>query len=128
MRKNFLILIAGTALISCGAPEGGGDPAPISDSPNHVVTKLLEFQPRKLTVPAGTEVTWDAGDNIAHTVTSGTFAVGADGLRSSEQPDGKLDQPLAKGRPVTFTFTDPGTYQYYCSIHKGMQAEIDVTR
>ena len=91
------------------------------------MTKLLSFEPQKLTVPAGTTVTWRVSDAIDHTVTTGTFTVGGDGLRSAQQPDGTIDLPLTKARTVSYTFTKPGTYSYYCSIHKGMNGEVDVT-
>jgi len=31
-----------------------------------------------------------------------------------------------KGKTFNFTFTEPGTYTYYCDIHQGMNATITV--
>jgi plastocyanin len=108
---------------TAGAARSG----PSSATATVVMTKLLSFGPQKLTVAAGTTVTWRVGDGIDHTVTTGSFTVGGDGLRTAENPDGTIDAPLTKDRPVSHTFTAPGTYRYYCSIHKGMNGTIDVT-
>ena len=72
-------------------------------------------------------MTWCDSDGIGHTVTTGTFTLGSDGLRTAQNPDGLIDKPLSKGKDVSYTFTKPGKYVYYCSIHKGMAGEIDVT-
>jgi len=92
-----------------------------------VTARLLSFAPQKLAVPAGTAVSWQVADAIDHTVTTGEFTLGADGLRSSEAPDRTIDSALTKARSVSHTFTTPGTYRYYCSIHKGMNGEVEVT-
>jgi plastocyanin len=134
-------VLGGLALAGC-TPAGqdtsaGQEPAASTHgTPGHqdgdtagnaaVTTKLLEFQPEKLTVKAGTTVVWKVADGLGHTVTTGTFTLGGDGLRSAEEPDGVLDTPLAKGKTVSHTFDKPGTYTYYCSIHKGMNGEITV--
>jgi plastocyanin len=132
MRPISIVLSAAVAFVAvaCGS---SGDPAQPATTPPpggasaEVVTKLLSFEPEKITVKAGTTVTWRVSDSIGHTVTTGTFTVGGDGLRSAEQPDGELDMKLAKGQDVSFTFDQPGTYTYYCSIHKGMNGEVEVT-
>lgn len=100
-------------------PAGGGGPT--------VTTKLLAYEPEELEVKAGTTVTWTVSDNIGHTVTTGSFELGGDGLRTSENPDGELDQPIGPGKDASFTFEEPGTYTYYCSIHKGMTGVVEVT-
>jgi plastocyanin len=122
---TFLALAAISACGSSGTSDAG--PAASHDKATTVVTKLLSFGPKKLTVKAGTTVTWTDSDSIGHTVTTGTFTVGSDGLRTAEDPDGVIDLPLRKGKDVSFTFDKPGRYVYYCSIHKGMSGEIDVT-
>jgi plastocyanin len=116
------------ALAACGSGSAtDSSPAAATGKANTVATKLLTFGPEKLTVKAGTKVTWTDTDSIAHTVTTGTFTLGSNGLRTAENPDGVLDLPLRKGKDVSFTFDKPGRYVYYCSIHKGMSGEIDVT-
>jgi plastocyanin len=130
--KNRLAgLVAGAAL-GCLALAGCGSSAPAattshSNPATTVSTTLLSFSPAKLTVKVGTTVTWTDTDSIAHTVTTGTFTLGSDGLRSSQHPDGRINLPLSRGKDVTYTFTKPGKYLYYCSIHMGMNGEIDVT-
>lgn len=109
----------------CGAAATSGG-TPLNPATT-VHTTLLSFAPATLTVKAGTKVTWTDTDSIAHTVTTGTFVLGSDGLRSSQHPDGLINMPLSQGKNVTFTFTKPGTYIYYCSIHHGMNGRIVVT-
>ncbi|MCW2754832.1 MAG: blue (type 1) copper domain protein [Marmoricola sp.] len=121
-------LVALTVLSACGSSSS----SPAGSNTSHangttVTTKLLSFTPMKLTVKAGTKVTWTDSDSIAHTVTTGTFVLGSDGLRSSQHPDGLVNMPLSMGKDVSYTFTKPGKYVYYCSIHHGMNGEIDVT-
>lgn len=108
----------GTAAASGTAP--GGTTAKIN-------TKLLKFEPQKLTVKKGTTVVWEVPDSLVHNVTTGKITIGGNGLRTAENPDGTIDKPLKKGQTVSFTFDKPGTYTYYCSIHKGMNGEIVVT-
>jgi plastocyanin len=112
---------------ACGASGSSAKTSTSTAKADTVTTKLLSFMPEKLTVKAGTKVTWAAGDGIGHTVTTGTFTLGSDGLRTAEHPDGVINKPLSAGKDVSFTFTKPGKYVYYCSIHKGMAGEIDVT-
>jgi plastocyanin len=121
----FLIAGLASACGSSGSPAA--TPSATLNSATTVSTKLLSFVPEKLTVKAGTTVTWTDTDDIAHTVTTGTFVLGSDGLRTSENPDGRINMPLSMGHDLTYTFTKPGKYIYYCSIHKGMNGEIDVT-
>jgi plastocyanin len=139
VRPLWTLFVAATAALSvasCGPSADTGSPAgtggghhggSASGTGDKVVTKLLSFEPEKLTVPVGTTVTWEVGDSIAHTVTTGTFTLDGDGLRSEEEPDGKVDKPLAPGEPVSFTFDEPGTYKYFCTIHRGMNGEVEVT-
>ncbi|KAA1428667.1 cupredoxin domain-containing protein [Nocardioides antri] len=128
-RAAGLALLFGAAISfgACSSDDAGADPASPSDGKT-VTTKLLAFEPEELTVKAGTTVTWTVSDSIGHTVTTGTFELGGDGLRTSENPDGTIDSQLAAGEDVSYTFTEPGTYTYYCSIHKGMSGVVEVTK
>lgn len=139
MRKHAAAPVLGAfllgAVLSLGACSSDGDTASPSPSASPsgnegptVTTKLLAFEPEELEVKVGTTVTWTVSDSIGHTVTTGTFELGGDGLRTSENPDGKLDQPIGTGKDASFTFTEPGTYTYYCSIHQGMSGVVEVTQ
>lgn len=92
--------------------------------------KLLAFSPNPLTVKAGTTVSWQNGEPITHTVTSGSVT-GIDpvtGLRSGQHADGMFDHQLSgTGAVFSFRFDRPGTYSYFCSIHQGMNATVVVT-
>ncbi len=74
------------------------------------------FAPVTITVPAGTRVTWTHSHmNIPHDVTSDT------GLFSSPRR-------MMAGQTFSYTFMQPGTYAYTCTIHaERMKGTIIVT-
>jgi plastocyanin len=75
------------------------------------------FLPSTLTVPAGTTVTWTNDDSAAHTVTSGQDAT----------PDGFFDSSLfLAGKTFSYTFDEPGEYEYFCFVHLWMKGEVVV--
>ena len=71
------------------------------------------FNPQAVTVKAGTTVTWTNKDDIPHgiAVTNNAF------------PRSKA---LDTDDSFSFTFTTPGTYQYFCYIHPHMTGSIVV--
>ena len=73
----------------------------------------FSFSPQTITIPAGTQVTWTNQDDIPHTVVSDDKAT----FKS---------RALDTDEKFTFTFTKPGTYGYFCSIHPKMTAKIIV--
>jgi len=70
------------------------------------------FAPKTLTVKAGTTVTWRNEDDIPHTVASSTRAF--------------KSRPLDTDDQFSFTFTEPGSYEYFCSLHAHMTGTIVV--
>lgn len=80
------------------------------------------FYPEDLTVAAGTTVTWRNDDAVVHTVTSGS-SNGTIG-----EADGLFDSGLfAGGETFAYTFTEPGTYEYFCTPHPWMHGTVTVT-
>ena len=71
------------------------------------------FNPQTLTVKAGTTVTWTNKDDIPHGI-----AVTNDAFKRS--------LALDTDDSFSFTFTTPGTYQYFCYIHPHMTGSIVV--
>jgi plastocyanin len=106
------------AAASCGEYSNSKTPAERPAQPNVVWMQNDMFIPANLTVPAGTTVTWLNRDSRAHTVTSGT--------RSNQT--GMFDSgEIGQDRTFTFTFNDPGIYQYYCQFHRDMTGTVRVT-
>jgi amicyanin len=69
------------------------------------------FGPQKLTVKVGDTVTWTNEDDIPHTVVStGHFR----------------SKALDTEDKYSFTFTAPGTFEYFCGLHPHMQGSIVV--
>jgi plastocyanin len=71
------------------------------------------FNPATVTVKAGTTVTWTNRDDIPH------------GLAATNNAF-KRSQALDTDDSYSFTFTTPGTYQYFCYIHPHMTGTIVV--
>ena len=71
------------------------------------------FTPDMADIPAGTTVVWTNDDDIPHTV--------ADVKRTFKS------KAMDTGETFSFTFTTPGTYDYFCSLHPHMKAKIVVT-
>jgi amicyanin len=94
----------------------------INDTDQPVATNNIEikdeaFTPGKITVKAGTKVTWTNQDSIQHDV-------------SPDQDYGddfKGSDLLSKGQSYSFTFTKAGTYTYHCTPHPFMHGTIEVT-
>jgi amicyanin len=69
------------------------------------------FGPQELKVKVGTTVTWTNDDDIPHTVVS---------------PNNFRSKALDSEDKYSFTFTTPGTYKYFCSLHPHMTGTIVV--
>lgn len=81
--------------------------------------KLFQFQPKDITVAAGSTVTWVNGDDIEHSVTAGK-----PGAENKAFDSGFF----GKDGSFAFTFTTPGTYTYFCKRHPSMKAMVTVTK
>jgi plastocyanin len=68
------------------------------------------FTPPTKTVKRNTTVQWISHDNVQHTVTGKGF-------------DSKS---LSGGQTYQYTFTQPGTYEYGCTLHPNMKGKIIV--
>ena len=75
------------------------------------------YFPYELSVAVGTTVTWINDDIAAHTVTSGNFP----------EHDGLFDSSIfLSGDTFEITFSDAGTFDYYCFIHPWMAGIVNV--
>jgi len=125
----FGILLAGILLLAgCGTstntavPTTTAAPAGTTSSNSSVAeVKITEqdekygFAPATLTVAKGTSVEWSNTTDAPHTVTSDSGTTLASSMINPS------------GGSFDFTFTQPGTYTYHCTVHPYMKGTIVVT-
>jgi len=111
MRSIFAAALLGAVV---GSGLAGGVLAASAASPATAVSiDNFTFTPQTMTVKAGTTVTWTNRDDIPH------------GLAATNNAF-KRSQALDTDDSFSFTFTTPGTYQYFCYIHPHMTGTIMV--
>jgi amicyanin len=101
----LFMILAGRPAVRASGPES---------TPAGVEIKIdnFTFTPATLTVAAGTQVTWTNHDDIPHNVVTDDKTLKSKTLDTDEK--------------YSFTFTKPGTYSYFCSIHPKMTGKIVV--
>ena len=114
-RNSFLtgmalvLLLALASVLVLQPTRAKGEPAA---SPLEVQVDNFTFGPATLTVPVNSTVTWVNKDDLPHTVASN------DGVFKSKALD--------TDDKYSYTFSKPGTYAYFCSIHPKMVGTIVV--
>jgi plastocyanin len=85
-----------------------------ADNPSAAEVKIdnFSFVPQEIKVKAGTTVIWTNRDDIPHTVTSTDLIFKSKTLDTDDK--------------FTTTFTKPGNYPYFCSIHPKMTGKVIV--
>ena len=73
------------------------------------------FEPAEIEVPTGTTVTWTNEGAVIHTTT--------DKARDKAW-DSKV---METGDTFSYTFTEAGTYEYWCALHPNMLGTVVVT-
>jgi parallel beta-helix repeat protein len=102
------------ASVETHAGHAGGampPPAPAALPEGAAVVRIrgMRFEPHHLTVKRGVPVAWVNDDAVTHTVTSGK------GTQPTASP---LASPfLLRGGVYSFTFAQPGVYEYLCLPH-----------
>ena len=115
MKKRFifrttallLALVSVVALSNKNALAGSQN-----STASEVKIDNFSFTPTTLTVAAGTTVTWTNSDDVPHTVVSDDKVFKSKVLDTDEK--------------FSYTFTKPGSYPYFCSVHPKMTAKIVV--
>ena len=117
MRRSASTAFLSAMLIFGSEALGGGTEifaAKAQQAPQTREVKIdnFSFGPGTLTVPVGTTVTWTNRDDIPHTVVSTDKVFKSKVLDTDEK--------------FSFTFSKPGTFEYFCSIHPKMTGKIVV--
>ena len=109
------VFLAALGLAIAGLGAGAGNvTANAQPKPETMEVKIdnFTFGPAELTVVVGTTVTWTNRDDIPHTVVS------TDKVFKSKVLD--TDETFSS------TFSTPGTFPYFCSIHPKMTGTVVV--
>ena len=107
------VCLAAVAALAClGMAGRAAVGADLWSANKEVKIDNFTFGPAEVTVPVGATVMWANRDDIPHTVVS------TDKVFRSKVLD--TDQRFS------FTFSTPGTFSYYCSIHPKMTGKVVV--
>ena len=104
------LLLLYSALV--GYPQPGLAAAAEAAPGGQIKIDNFSFTPPTLAVPVRTTVTWTNHDDIPHNIVS------------SEQKF--KSKPLDTDDAYSFTFTEPGTYEYFCGLHPKMVGKVVV--
>ena len=108
--KPGMCVVTALAVAALAAGALASQGAPAADA--GVQIDQYAFLPQRITVKPGTTVTWTNDDDDSHTVAS-----------SSKLFKSKA---LDTGDKFSFTFTTPGRYDYFCSLHPHMTGAVVV--
>jgi plastocyanin len=107
-----VVLTVLAAFASVAVTQPGVAKAGDQSASSEVKIDNFSFGPDTLTVAAGTTVTWTNNDDVPHTVVSDDKAFKSKALDTDDK--------------FSYTFTKPGTYNYFCSVHPKMTAKVVV--
>jgi plastocyanin len=113
--KHHLYIVLAILLTLQTAGQAQNKSVATQDSkaaPVEIKIDNFSFSPAAITVAAGTTVRWTNRDDIPHTVVSDDQKFESKALDTDDQ--------------YSFTFTKPGTYGYFCSIHPKMTGKVVV--
>jgi plastocyanin len=82
--------------------------------PAEIAIQNFAFLPATLTVARGSTVTWVNRDEEPHNIVN------------VDQPRVFRSAAVDGGEKFSFTFSNPGTYKYICSIHPHMSGTVVV--
>ena len=117
MKRMKSVFALGTTILSAVMIMGIGSPKMAVRADDKPATKAevkidnFSFGP-DLTIAAGTTVTWTNNDDVPHVVASDTNVFKSKALDTDDR--------------FSYTFTKPGTYSYYCTVHPRMIAKVVV--
>jgi plastocyanin len=117
VKRTFWILIAtAVGAVFIAMVSGPRVFGAIADAPPAPQTEVkidnFTFAPATVTIQAGTSVHWVNHDDIPHNVVSDDKSFKSKVMDTDEE--------------FTYTFSKPGTYVYFCSIHPKMTGKVVV--
>ena len=106
------VFLAAVGLSCLGAAAAVSVSAKPTSGTRDIKIDNFTYGPAELTVPVGTTVMWANHDDIPHTVVSTDKVFKSKVLDTDEK--------------FSYTFSKPGTYPYFCSVHPKMTGKVIV--
>ena len=126
MKKLFTLIVSGMAIALLGAgcspqsapsainaANGNTGPSVQTSAKSDVSISNFSFNPGSITINKGMTVVWTNNDSVGHTVTA-------------DQGAGPASNLLNPGETYAYTFNDPGTFNYHCTVHPSMKGTVTV--
>ncbi len=105
-------VLAGLLLSSASGNDEDATPTVLDDLAVTIEISSFRFQPPNVSVPVGATVTWVNRDEAPH---------------DSEARDKTWETSLLqRDEESVVTFDEPGTWEYYCTIHPYMTATLTI--
>jgi plastocyanin/uncharacterized membrane protein YkgB len=101
-----VLVVPAVLLAACDTDDSTASP---SVDTSTIAVRDYEFEPGTVSVGVGDAVTWVWEGDAQHNVVG-------DGFESDDQSSGSFRH----------AFDEPGTYQYACTLHPGMQGDVIV--
>lgn len=104
------VTLASSLIVASASRLGAGE----AEKPpvTSIAIDNFSFTPREVTVKEGSTITWVNHDDVPHTVVSKDQKFRSKALDTNDQ--------------FSFTFTNAGTYVYFCSVHPIMVGKVIV--
>jgi len=100
------------AIMMVGRASSSGATAAEEKPATEIKIDNFSFSPNTVTVPVGSTVRWTNHDDVPHNVVNDDKSFKSKTMDTDEN--------------FSYTFTKPGTYTYFCSIHPKMTGKVVV--
>jgi plastocyanin len=112
--KVLLFAVATVAALTIPVFTKTGNADPMASQPSNIEVQIdnFSFSPPVLTIPPGTNVKWTNHDDVPHNVVSTSQKFKSKAMDTDES--------------FSQTFTEPGTYEYFCALHPKMVGKVIV--
>jgi plastocyanin len=114
MKRTIIFYSVAALIFFAAAARIAYSPVAAATDNQTVAVKIdnFSFTPATITIPVGGEVRWTNRDDIPHTVVADDKSFKSKALDTDEE--------------FAYTFSKPGTYKYFCSLHPKMTATVVV--
>ena len=108
--QSWILFLGALAALTLTLCLGADAKAEVSLPSVHIDN--FTFTPQEITITRGTTLTWVNDDDIPHTIAANNKAFRSKAMDTEQK--------------YSFMFSEPGIYEYFCSLHPHMQGKVIV--